>query len=276
MTKEKASDLFLRNIELEQGYSQHTIKLYRSALARFNASLKVKDIEKVTQKHLIAFRESVEALKESYKTKNLRLIPVRRLFAFLSVKGIISLDTRCLEHFKNKNGQTKMELPSNADIKKFLAPTENEEADLIVQLVYATGLRLAELLSLKAGEVDETFSVLGKGAKPRFIVCDPSVVALVRSFEAKLGLKKGQPLIQSGRRSVQQMVANRAKEQGLKLSVHTLRHCFATNMLERGMDIRAVQELLGHSSLVITQIYTHVSNDHLLKSYREAIKKIST
>lgn len=275
MKNTQAIEKYLRNIELDQGYSQNTIKLYRKALNNFAAFLKSENIEVLTEKKLLAYREHVEKAQESYKTKNLRMIPVRRFLAFLISRDIIDIDIRKVEPFKNRNGGKKMELPSNEAMQKFLAITtpENLESDMLANLVYATGLRLSEVCSLKAGQVQETFSITGKGGKPRFIVCDPSVLPLVRSFEEKRGLVPGDPLMGIVRRSVQKIIERRAREHNLKLSIHTLRHCCATNLLERGMDIRAVQEFLGHASLATTQIYTHISNDHLLKSYRDAMKK---
>jgi len=272
MKLEKAKQLYITYLEREQGYSPHTTKLYKSAIEDFCASLKKDDVTKLTEKDLLNFRNIVEAKKESYKTKNLRLVPIRMFLAFLRIKGTEVPEYRILESFRNRNGHEKLELPSDDEIKRLLRSQDSPQADLFVNLIYATGLRLDEALRLKTGEVEETFNIVGKGAKERFIVCLPEIVTMVREYEKNTGKLKGSLLFDASRRTAQRWVKRKSEKLELNISVHTLRHCYATNLLQRGMDIRSVQELLGHSSLVTTQRYTHVTNKQLLEKYRTAFK----
>ncbi len=265
-------DGFLRDLELKQGYAQHTIKMYRKMLADFSEFLRKTDLKKLNEKDLYAYRDSVEKRKESYKTKNLRLIPIRRWLASLRPPHP-TLNYRMLEPFRNRNGNEVMDLPKRAVIEKFLAPTGDTLVDMFVLLTYSTGLRISEVMSLKAGTVEKNFSILGKGSKPRFVFCDPKVVAKVREYEKTEGIASGTPLFKAAMRTMQRLVSERAKKQGLDISVHTLRHCYATHLLEDGMDIRAVQALLGHASIATTQVYTHVSNDYLNTAFEGVLSK---
>lgn len=269
-TLEKASQLYLRDLELNNGYSQHTIRSYTKALTDFASFFKKTNVEKFTEKDLLAYRASLETKKESYKTKNLRLIPIRRFFAFLRTKGYAVPEWRNVEVFHNRNGHEALKLPDQAAIKKFLIPTEDLASDALVNIIAATGLRIAEVLALKVGDVQDTFTIVGKGAKERFVVCDKQTVALVRGFEG--GRKKGGRLFPIAMRTAQKMVSARASTHSLEVSAHTLRHIFATQLLENGTDLRAVQLLLGHSSIVTTQRYTHLSNANLVEQYRKGRK----
>ena len=267
--KGEALQTYLRYMELEQGYSQHTIKLYTRSISDFLQSIKISDISKIKSDHLIDYRQSLEGKKESYKTKNLRLIPVRRFLAFLKKKNITELTGVFMEPFRNRNGQTKMELPPVEAVKKFIAPQGPEYLDVFLAVAYTTGMRLAEIMALRVGDVQEQFSIMGKGSKQRFIPCPLSTVSFVRAYEEKSSLKKGDKLFPVTYRTMQRLVQERAIRNKLDISSHTLRHCYATFLLSQGVDIRTVQELLGHASLVTTQIYTHVTNDQL----RDAVKK---
>lgn len=270
----EAVEAFLRYLELDQGYSQHTVKLYRASLEQFLDHMGDVSFSRLTTQALEKYREQLLKEKTSHKTRNLKLIPIRRMLAFLRIRGV-AVPPLEIESFKNRNGHEKLELPSDADLKKFLAPqhTFPEEVDVVVQLVYTTGLRLSELLSLKAGQVQEEFNIVGKGAKERFVSAPPKTVALVRAYEKLQCLNKGDSLWSFARRTLQQKIAERARALGLKdFSIHTLRHCYATHLLNNGVDLRAVQELLGHASLVTTQRYTHVSNAKLKSAVRDAFK----
>ncbi len=153
----------------------------------------------------------------------------------------------------------------------------------ILELFYATGIRCSELVGLDLEAVDleaRSLRVLGKGNKERIVLFGlPAARALDDWLAARKDLKPRGPALflnlRGGRlsdRSVRQMVTDRVKSVALdrKVSPHTLRHSFATHLLERGADLRAIQELLGHASLSTTQRYTHVDTRHILATYRRA------
>ncbi len=154
-----------------------------------------------------------------------------------------------------------------------------ERDNALLELLYGSGLRASELVGLEAGDIDlgsGLVRVNGKGGKQR-------IVPLTRECLKRLGplvarLEPGKPVFTGsrgarlGRRQLQRIVARRlrAAGHGGKASPHVLRHTFATHLLDRGADLKAVKELLGHSSLSTTQIYTHVSVDRLKKVYRQS------
>lgn len=152
----------------------------------------------------------------------------------------------------------------------------------LLELLYATGLRCAELVSLDTGDVDlhaRMVRVVGKGRKERVVPFGSPAGNALRAWlalRAHLSTRSDAIFVNhnGGRltdRSVRLLVARRVRQVALakRVSPHTLRHSFATHLLERGADLRAIQELLGHSSLSTTQRYTHVDMHHLLKIYRK-------
>ncbi len=162
--------------------------------------------------------------------------------------------------------------------------TENDLRDrMIVEFFYGSGIRLSELHSLTIPSVDirnETVRVLGKGRKERIVPITRIAVSMMRQYLRQTGRsladtgpifinKKGLKL---SRRQIQRIVEKELSlvSQQKKRSPHVLRHSFATHLLDAGADIRAVKELLGHSSLTSTQIYTHVSKEHLIRTYKQA------
>lgn len=265
ITIEKACQSYLAYIERENGYSPLTIRNYTKSLVDFQTFLKKKDISRVTKNDLIEFRSMIEKRNENFRTKNLRMVPVRRMLNFISNRYDIKLpEFRTLEPFAMRSSYQMLDLPSQERLDAFLASTEDSRADLVVNLVYATGLRLSELSSLKVGDVKEQFSIVGKGAKPRLVFCRPEVVKMVRAYEKSQGLEEGKKLFPLTNRMIQYIVKKRAEALGMiDMTTHTLRHCYATWMLENGASLRAVQDLLGHSSIVTTQRYTHMHDNHL-------------
>ena len=153
----------------------------------------------------------------------------------------------------------------------------------ILELLYASGIRCAELVSLDRGEMDldaRMVRVLGKGRKERVVLFGHRAQEALRAWlseRARLRPKTDALFLNArgGRltdRSVRALVARRVKQAALarRCSPHTLRHSFATHLLTRGADLRAIQELLGHASLSTTQRYTHVDTRHLLEVYKKA------
>jgi len=170
----------------------------------------------------------------------------------------------------------------------FIVPPEPGITELrdraILETLYGTGIRLSELVALRAGDVDHhgaTLRVMGKGRKERIVPIGRAAGNAIREY---LASKEGKPRAfqdplfegRQGRavsaRTVQRLVKKRLAEVSeiRRLSPHVLRHTFATHMLNAGADLRAVQELLGHTSLSSTQIYTHVTTERLKEVYRKA------
>lgn len=254
---------FLNHIELNQGYSPHTIKIYKKYLAEFVTFVGKNDITTLTPPVIHDYYNHIaEQLALSYKTKNLQLTAVRSLLAYLNVRGAGIAFRDFLPSFSDRQSHKELVLPTPTQLQAFLAPTGDKEMDTFVRLLYTSGLRIAEALSLTPNQVQAKFTIHGKGGKPRLVMCDPTTLALVRDLEAT---QRGSKLFKATTRTMQRKFTKRATEHNI--TPHTLRHCFATTMLEAGTDIRIVQGLLGHASLSTTQRYTHVSDSMLEKAH---------
>lgn len=269
MTLRKIIDQYLNHIEINLGYSHRTIDLYSDSLNKFLAFLPndISLLNQLTVEHLKKYQNFISTLVIDFKSKNLRLSPIRSWLRYCEEQDLVVPSPTRLFLFKNKNNQKpKLELPTAQELAQFLAPTTDPFADLIINLFYTTGLRLSELVSLKIGQVGPKFTLVGKGGKSRLIFCPPPILAAVRKLEGNRA--HGLPLFTVSSRTIQNRVEERAKKYNLNIHPHTLRHCFATKLMEDGVNLRSVQELLGHSSILTTQIYTHVSNKELEMAHR--------
>jgi site-specific recombinase XerD len=161
------------------------------------------------------------------------------------------------------------------DVRKLFEVTTNIKHRLILMAAYSAGLRLNEVLSLKLPDIDSKRMMIhvksGKGKKDRYVMLSEMFLAVARKyyeqFKPKEFLFEGQYGGRYSERSVQEIIKNAVIKAGIKKHVtfHTLRHCFATHLLESGTDIRRVQELLGHSSIKTTELYTHVTRNEIIR-----------
>lgn len=161
---------------------------------------------------------------------------------------------------------------SKEEVKKLIDATDNVKSRLIISMLYSGGLRVSELVKLKVGDInfDEKTGWVrsGKGAKDRLISISESLCKDIQEYlkgrENQYVFSKDDPLTT---RNIQKIIALTRKRAGIdkKVTPHTLRHSFATHLLEQGTDIRLIQSLLGHSSLSTTQLYTHISSDQIKK-----------
>lgn len=176
-----------------------------------------------------------------------------------------------------KSPKVSQKLPivlTKEEVKKLINSVKNEKHRLMIALLYSSGLRLSELVNLKVGDIELEERIgwvrSGKGAKDRLFII-PNV--LVEDLKKHIRQKEETDYIFEGHqglmspRNVQKIVSLATKNAGINkpVHVHTLRHTFATHLLESGEDIRKIQELLGHANLSTTQIYTHVSTEELKK-----------
>lgn len=261
---EKLLEEYINHLIKDEGASPHTIRLYRVSIGKLLVFLGNREITKLKPSVLCEYRAVVSNRDVSFKTKNLDLAPIRSFFAYLNSKGH-SLNFRdCLQGFKNKNGQKALNLPSGEQVTAFLAPTNDTQLDTFIRLLYTSGLRIAEALNIEKGQVQEEFTIRGKGGKERLILCDKTTVQQIRELE-KDATGRVFPLTA---RQMQRKIKERAEALKVEITPHTLRHLFATTMLQAGVDIRIVQQLLGHSSLATTQRYTHVSDKMLRNAHQ--------
>ena len=254
----------------EQQYSPRTTSNYLRWVGDFCGVMnKCEDVTAIQESDLEQYREKLLERDISQKTRNLYLTGLRNFLTFLNEKGHTNITHTKVKLLRNGNGHAPLELPDEKKITSFLQDTKNTLSDVVVRLLFATGLRLSELISLKVGDVEESFSVTGKGGKQRVVFCEPSVVKKVKEYAKEKGLKEGDRLFPFTPRYIQSLFEWRSDYLGVKVTPHTLRHCFASRLLARGADVRVVQELLGHASIATTQRYTHVSNKQLQDVYKK-------
>lgn len=278
---------FLQYQAVERGASAHTLRSYRTDLrqfVRFLSAREIRRIEEVDARLLRAYLAWLYHAGLSRASVARKLSAIRSFLAFLTRRG------RLRKNPAREVGTPRLpkKLVSFLPIDEAVGLLDRPPATslggqrdhAIVELLYATGARVAELCGLDVADLDRsrgTIRVRGKGSKERIIpVGDPALRA-VNAYLALQGEGEG-PLfrnLRGGRltvRSVHRIVRARARAAGLtrRVSPHTLRHTFATHLLDAGADLRLIQDLLGHSRLSTTQHYTHVSADHLMKVYDAA------
>lgn len=171
-----------------------------------------------------------------------------------------------------KKDKALPEVLSKDEVKRLIDSTDNLKSRLIVSMLYSSGLRVSELVNLKVDDLnfDENTGWVrrGKGSKDRLFALSPALCTEMKEYlngrEHKYAFSKDKPLTT---RNIQKIIKGTKQRASInkKVTPHTLRHSFATHLLENGTDIRIIQQLLGHSSLSTTQLYTHISNEQIRK-----------
>ena len=272
---------FLDYLKYEKGFSDYTIKSYETDLREFyDFALEDKiDIELV-RKYLRKLYEN----KYSSRSISRKVSTLKSYFKYLESEGIIK------DNFMRLISNPKIEktLPNYLnyeDLEKLLAfPDRSNKYGLrdalILEMLYSSGVRVSELANMKLNDIDfkeRKILILGKGNKERYVYYGSKCEELLDKY-LKLD-HRDSPYLLIGKRSdrlnereIRSIVTDTAKKAGIEVHVspHTLRHTYATHMLNDGADLKSVGELLGHESLSTTQIYTHVSNERLRQVYLSA------
>ena len=281
---------FLRHLERERNASPHTIRAYGEDLAQFShylqrelgRSARPADVDHLLVRGFLAELHQRGLRKSSSARK---LSGLRSFFRYLCREGQLERNpARALQ-----TPRQEKRIPEVLDESQAAALIELPGADTasirgraILELLYGTGIRCAEATALDVHELDldaRMVRVLGKGRKERVVLFGRRASAALSAWLVERAkLRAGSDALflnaRGGRlsgRSVRTLVARRVKQVALarRCSPHTLRHSFATHLLMRGADLRAIQELLGHSSLSTTQRYTHVDTRHLIEVYKK-------
>ncbi len=274
---------FLRYLEVEKNASVHTLRSYRQDLEDFQRIL---DIAGTAAMRALDAR-GVRAYLAALHTRGLdptsvarKLAAVRSWCRFLVRRGVLPHNPARQIRAPRLSRKLVSFLPIDETVALMDAPRATARDTAIVELLYASGLRVSELVGLDLRDVDRagmTVRVLGKGGKERIVPFGTAADRALRELLGERGEAAG-PLFLNRRggrltvRSVHTIVRRRAAAVGIgrRVSPHTLRHTFATHLLDSGADLRMIQELLGHSRLSTTQRYTHVGSDQLMKIYDAA------
>jgi site-specific recombinase XerD len=263
-----ALDYFKEWME-QKRYSPQTIKNYLQAITSFFSYFPEKQTDEITNADVIEYNHKViiaNGISVSYQRI---MVGALKLFYQTQQKKKIIIE----ELQRPFNEHRLPEVLSKEDVKKILDKTENLKHKTMLSLIYSCGLRIGEAISMKLKDIDSKRMMIrvirGKGNKDRLIGLSPKILELLRKYykvyKPKEYLFEGQYGGKYSSRSMERVLQNGVMKAGIKRKIvmHTLRHSYATHLLEAGTDIRYIQELLGHSSPKTTMIYTHVSSKKL-------------
>ena len=270
---------YLEYLELEKGLSQNTIDAYRRDLSEFSKGLD--DIQKIDRMTINTFVRKLREDKLAASSVIRKIASLRGFFKWASSTGIITKNPAATLE-QPKVPQRLPKVISLKEIEEMLHNNLNPLEHVIMELLYSCGLRVSELVNLKLNDIDlnsKYVRCFGKGSKERIIPMGEMAKNIIKEYlpERDLLIKKynlstkNLLIMSNGRQITRQDVYTFIHAQGKlihkNISPHTLRHSFATHLLENGADLRVVQELLGHSDVSTTQLYTHISKKRLKEVY---------
>lgn len=281
---ERYIEKFIRYLEIEKNYSKHTIFSYRLDLEDFHKFLGDAALEKVDY---LVLRKYLAVLKEkNLKSRSVsrRLSALRSFFKFLIREGY--LKTNPITTISSPKQEKHLPLFLTEDeVSKLIevVPTKDERGlrdRAVLETFYSTGIRVSELVGLSLEDIDfigGIIKVLGKGRKERIVPIGDTAIKAIRAYLEERKAQSEALFLNKSRKRITDRGIRNIVEKYIRLasikhgvSCHTLRHSFATHLLNRGADLRSVQELLGHVNLSTTQIYTHLTTDRLKSVYDKA------
>jgi len=286
--KEVQVDKFLFFLKVELNYSELTIKSYQLDLTDFFRFIESKKINylTITNHDVRGYLKYLDSCNLKNSTISRRISTLRTFYNYLVDENIVENNV-----FHNvKNPKLEKKLPNYLNYNEMeellesidISTTEGLEKRLLIEMFYSTGCRVSEMINVKISDIDftnKTIRIMGKGSKERIVYFGDYASKYLDNYLSKVKCdkylftnKKGEKLTIN---EVEQIVKDIMKHISIKTHVtpHTLRHTFATHLLNNGADIKTVQELLGHANLSTTGIYTHVSSDRLKDIYFKTFKR---
>ena len=279
---------FLKYLSVERNYSEHTIISYKTDLEEYKEYLKNTNIKDTDYKFIRSYLTYMFDKKYEKKTISRHISSLRSFYKYLLEEKIIKKNPMTLisnpkldKKLPNFLYYDELEILLNIPDKSTVLGLRDA---LILELLYSTGIRVSELINIRMKDInksDKKILIMGKGSKERYVlygeVLDNLLDAYIKESRSKLNKnsdylilnKNGNKITDRGIRLIISKIIKKG-EIDYHVSPHTLRHTFATHMLENGADLKSVQELLGHENLSTTQIYTHVSNERLRSVYLNA------
>lgn len=287
-----AMDDFFHFLQIEKGLSDNTLKSYKRDLTSYakyiNKVAEKKEWDQVSRQEIIGFLYMLKDDGKSSATISRHISSIRAFHQFLIRDQIVKKDVSL--HIEMPKKERKLpDVLSVEEVESLLAISGGTPLRIrnkaMMEILYATGLRVSELISLKMGDLHLTMGFVqcfGKGAKERIVPLGDQAIKAMEDYlqNARGTLVKrnrdtnilfvnqhGKPLSRQGFWKILKALA---KEAGIRKNItpHTLRHSFATHLLENGADLRIVQEMLGHVDISTTQIYTHVTKTRLKDIYK--------
>lgn len=283
----KELDDFYKYLE-NKGYSNNTILSYQKDLNQFKDYYKNISIKKIDYNFIRSYLQFLHNKKYTNKSIARHISSLKSFFKYLTKTEVIK-ENPCL---LISNPKIEKKLPNYINYNDlevlFSIPDKNDVLGLrnllILELLYSCGVRVSELVNIKLSDIDfsnDRILILGKGNKERYVlygkVCSKLLNEYLNKSRSKLNKDSDYLLLNKfgnkiTDRAIRMIIDDIVKKSSLKLNIspHTLRHTFATHLLNEGADLKIVQELLGHENISTTGIYTHVSNEHLRKVYLDA------
>lgn len=282
---------YLRYSQIERGLSDNTIFAYRQDLMDFLAFLKKEGLDSWPTKavDIDAFLAEQRDLNKATSSISRMISSLRKFYQWLVRQNIQKINPMLEIDSPKKEHRLPVALSVDEVTKLLDQPDVTKKLGIrdraLLETLYATGIRVSELINLKFSDLHEELKllkVLGKGSKERLIPISDVAISWIKSYQEKV---RDPLLLKSGkytdtiflnnrggaltRQAVWQIIKHYCQMAGIRKNVtpHTLRHTFATHLLENGADLRVVQEILGHSDISTTQIYTNLSQQHILQVY---------
>lgn len=279
---------YIDYLKIDKKSSKNTILSYQEELLKFEYFLKSKDLLKITKYDIQTFLEQEFDRGQRMYSIAHTITVIREFYKYLDKMGILNTHpTKNLELPKLKKSiptvlsRKEVELLLNLELKD----RYDYRNKAMLEVLYSSGIRISEMLNLKIYDVNlhyQTIRVMGKGSKERIVFVGEYAIQYLKQYIEEyrnqfLKNKVSDYLFLNNRgnclsrQAFFQILEKLALEKGIKtpFSPHTLRHSFATHLLENGADLRSIQELLGHSDISTTQIYMHISNKRTRKNYDE-------
>ncbi|MEI6832112.1 MAG: tyrosine recombinase XerC [Candidatus Omnitrophota bacterium] len=284
---EKYIEKFIRYMEIEKNYSTHTILNYKLDLQNFSRFLSGTELEKIDY---LMLRKYLAVLKEKnlgVRSVGRRLSALRSFFRFLSREGYIKTNPILMLSSPKLDKHLPSFMTEEEVYKLIESAFAKNDLDLlglrdraILETFYSSGLRISELVGLNIDDLDVISGVVkirGKGKKERIVPIGEAALSTIKKYLDKKKKQTDAVFLNNNNRrittrGVRDIVTKYLRIAGIKpgVSAHTFRHSFATHLLNRGADLRTVQELLGHANLSTTQIYTHLTTERLKSVYDKA------
>jgi integrase/recombinase XerC len=284
---------FLAYIQYERRGSPHTVVAYKTDLEQYVSFLfsQNQSIEQATHRDIRNWQISLIEKNDTARTINRKISALKAFYQFMLRnkylktnpidKVIMPKQSKRLTHFVSEQ-----DMDTVFEYLEFSNDFEGKRDRMILELFYATGIRLSEMMQVKKGDLDlysGTIKIFGKRKKERIIPITPQVVRLLQEYinflEKDFGFvnynenifvtNKGKPIYSKLIYRIVRKYLDAATTID-KRSPHVIRHTFATHLLDNGADLLAIKELLGHSSLAATQVYTHTSIEKIKKTYKQA------
>lgn len=277
---------FIEYLIIDKKYSENTVKSYNNDLKKFESYMKNINIQNIKENHIKNYLKYLKDNNNDNRTINHNISTLRSFYKFLLIEKIIKDNP--MEYIEMP--KTKKSLPKTLSIEEIdklldikLTDSFSYRNKAMLELMYSSGLRVSELVNVKIHDIDISnciIRIMGKGSKERIVPLGDYAIKYIeiylKEYRNKLTKKELNEYLflnNHGKKMTRQgffkILKQLAREKNIKtdFSPHTLRHSFATHLLNGGADLRSIQEMLGHESISTTQIYTHVSKEQLKENY---------